>query len=325
MGRWWEETMMHLARTLSRAAPLALALLACAAAPSARAQGRLPQACDRACLSGIMDQYLAAMAAHDPSKAPLGQNVKYTENGSDLDVTLGDGLWASIAKLGDQSFRAIDPVSGQVAWQGVAYEHAIPRTVTTRLKVRDKQITEIEQVVTRDAPQAMLDAAKDWKSDPVLNGPAKGKKQARDDMRRRAESYYDAIVLSDDAIAHFTDCTRSENGRDTGKDGSCGSDFKDRRWIYMQTIRPRRISVIDEEQNVVFGFVFLNRRGDITSYTKPSGEVVTMPERNTIPGTTYAGVMIKVENDQVGKVQGIWDTMPYGMTTSWDKDGGQGR
>jgi hypothetical protein len=311
-------------RMAAHALPVAAALLALTASGSAQAQGRLPQACDRVCLSGVMDQYLGAMLAHDPSKAPLAQNVKYTENASDIDVTLGDGLWATISKYGDQSFRAIDPVSGQVALQGVAYEHAVARTFVVRLKVRDRQITEIEQVVPRLAPQKMLDAAPNWKSDPILSRPAQGPKQTRDDMRRRAESYYDAIVLSDDAIARFTDCSRNENGLQTSKE-NCGSDFKDRRWIYMQTIRPRRINVIDEAQNVVFGFVYLNRRGDIATYTKPDGTVVNMNLNDTIPGSTYAGVMIKVEDDHLAKVQGIWETLPYGLTSSWDKDGGQGR
>ena len=45
------------------------------------------EACDRACLSGIMDQYLGAMVAHDPAKAPAALNIKYTENAADLDFS----------------------------------------------------------------------------------------------------------------------------------------------------------------------------------------------------------------------------------------------
>jgi len=309
---------------LSRRSFASLCLMLAAASPAA-AQGHLPQACDRACLSGIMDQYLAAMVAHDPAKAPAALNIKYTENAADLDFSAADGLWASIGRFGDKSFRAVDPVSGQVAWQGVAFEHDTPRTVVVRLKVRDRQIVEVEQVVTREAPDAMKAAAGNWTSDPILSARvARDARTPRDDMRRRAESYFDAIVLSDDAISHFAACTRNENGRDTSKDGQCGADFKDRRWTYMQTIRPRRIDLIDEEQGVVFGYVYMNRRGEMTHYTKPNGEKVALPLISTFPATTYAGVMIKVQNDQVAKVQGIWNLMPFGMTASWDKDGGHG-
>lgn len=299
-------------------------LLLLLAAP-ASTQGRLPQGCDRACLSGVMDQYLGAMVAHDPAKAPLAIGVHYTENAADLDIGAADGLWASISRYGPRSFRAIDPVSGQVAWEGIAFEHDTARTVVIRLKVRDRQIVEIEQVVTRDAPQAMLAGAANWTSDPVLSERVpKEARMGRDEMRRRAESYWDAIILSDDGIAHFAACTRNENGRDTSKDGQCGADFKDHRWTYMQTIRPRRIDLIDEEQGVVFGYVYMNRRGEMTGYTKPNGEKVAFPLISTFPATTYAGVMVKVQNDQVGKVQGIWNLLPFGMTASWDKDGGHG-
>ncbi len=37
--------------------------------------------CDRACLEGFVDQYLAALVAQDPSKLPLAKNARYTENG----------------------------------------------------------------------------------------------------------------------------------------------------------------------------------------------------------------------------------------------------
>ena len=34
-------------------------------------------ACDRVCLTGIADRYLAALVAHDPSKAPMAPNAKF--------------------------------------------------------------------------------------------------------------------------------------------------------------------------------------------------------------------------------------------------------
>jgi hypothetical protein len=41
-------------------------------------------ACDRACLEGFVDQYLAALVAQDPSKLALAKNARYTENGQEL-------------------------------------------------------------------------------------------------------------------------------------------------------------------------------------------------------------------------------------------------
>jgi hypothetical protein len=38
------------------------------------------QECDRACLTGMMTQFIDAVVAHDPSTLPLTDNVKYTED-----------------------------------------------------------------------------------------------------------------------------------------------------------------------------------------------------------------------------------------------------
>ena len=47
--------------------------------------------CDRACLHDLTDQVFLAMAAHDASRLPLRDGVRYTENGQAL--RLNDGLW----------------------------------------------------------------------------------------------------------------------------------------------------------------------------------------------------------------------------------------
>src|SRR6476620_1978359 len=47
--------------------------------------------CDRACLEGLVDQYMDALVAHDPSKLSVARGRRNTENGQRLE--LGDGLW----------------------------------------------------------------------------------------------------------------------------------------------------------------------------------------------------------------------------------------
>jgi hypothetical protein len=36
--------------------------------------------CDRACMTALTDQYLAALVKHDPSGLPLSRGVRFTEN-----------------------------------------------------------------------------------------------------------------------------------------------------------------------------------------------------------------------------------------------------
>jgi hypothetical protein len=60
------------------------------AAPARRAGER----CDESCARPLIDGLLTAMIAHDPAKAPLDKDVRYTENGQPL--AIGDGLWRTL-------------------------------------------------------------------------------------------------------------------------------------------------------------------------------------------------------------------------------------
>lgn len=60
---------------------IALALLtACCAV------AQTPSSCDRTCMTGLVDRYLAAMVKHDPSGLPLAKGVRYTENTAEIQV-----------------------------------------------------------------------------------------------------------------------------------------------------------------------------------------------------------------------------------------------
>jgi hypothetical protein len=65
------------------------------------------ETCDRACLEGFVDQYLAVLVAQDPSKLPLAKNAGYTENGQEL--KLGDGMWGPSVTLGNYKLYFADP------------------------------------------------------------------------------------------------------------------------------------------------------------------------------------------------------------------------
>ena len=42
--------------------------------------GPIPLNCNRACLENLVNQYLTAVVAHDPSKLPVSKDVVNTEN-----------------------------------------------------------------------------------------------------------------------------------------------------------------------------------------------------------------------------------------------------
>src|SRR3954447_21515168 len=57
--------------------------------------------CDRACLKGVLDQYLAALLAHDPTRLALAPGVKFTEDNTVKSV--GEGLWRTATRA--RAFR----------------------------------------------------------------------------------------------------------------------------------------------------------------------------------------------------------------------------
>src|SRR5512134_358661 len=67
-------------------------------------------ACDGACLKGFVDGYFDALAARDPSKLPLAEEVKFTENGRVLD--LGEGFWKTAGAPVRYRDYLLDPESG---------------------------------------------------------------------------------------------------------------------------------------------------------------------------------------------------------------------
>src|ERR1051326_5169971 len=126
-------------------------LFGAAAAGSGRAQGN-PGACDRSCLEGFVDRYLDAVIAHNPKLLPLARNVKFTENGVRLEV--GDAHWKTVIGKGTYRLFVTDPEAGQVAFIGTIREEArnpegSPSALALRLKVENRQITEIETLVIR--------------------------------------------------------------------------------------------------------------------------------------------------------------------------------
>ncbi len=74
--------------------------------------------CDRACLSAIVDTYLAALVAHDPSKAPMARGARFTENTGVLEV--GEGLWVG-ASAAPTTFKIYvpDPATSQIGFLGM--------------------------------------------------------------------------------------------------------------------------------------------------------------------------------------------------------------
>jgi hypothetical protein len=309
------------------------ALLFCAMNAPAEQSG----SCDRTCLTGLVDQYLAALVRHDPTGLPLATDVKFTENTAT--IPLGDGLWVGASEA-PTTFRiyAADPVSHQAAFYGVMKEFNKPIIFALRLKMEGGKITEIEHIVVRDVRPAGL---------PNLVTPRPGlveiippdDRVSRDEMFKIANSYFDSIEQSNGDVAPYADdCVRHENGMQTttnkaptagplgaaasplakiGRLG-CAASMDTHGLMYITKVWPRRVLVLDEERGLAFSFPMFVHRGNVRSI-KISGVpgVDTIP-MNFGPIDLQAAEIFAIRNGKIHEIEAMGYLLPYNAKTGWE-------
>jgi hypothetical protein len=290
------------------------------------AQAQKTSSCDRACLEGIADQYLAAMVAHDASKAPFAKNLIFTENAIKLPPT--EGLWFTSSGLGDFRFYLCDLQEGQVAWVGIAKEHDKPVILSLRLKVVNRQITEAESIVIRDLNERNLVNLKT--SPPAFSEIlAPSERVPRQEMIRISNVYFDALdKLNDRDVPFDKECYRLENGILTagtfpgappptpGMPASpfCANGNISPMLKTIYNVHPRRIPVIDEEKGITWGIYCFNHRG-LASVKMPDGSI--QPTYFTTPNTMPMSEMFKIKNGRIRDILGFGTVMPYGIGDGW--------
>src|SRR4051812_11572462 len=76
--------------------------------------------CDRACLKGILDQYLNAVLQHKPEAVALSPGYRQTENA--VVRRPGQGIWQTAKALGKVQRRYFDTVTNTAAYFGTLDE-----------------------------------------------------------------------------------------------------------------------------------------------------------------------------------------------------------
>lgn len=298
------------------------------------------EVCGRACLEGIVDQYLAALVAHDPAQAPLANKVKFTENGQAL--ALGDGLWGTANGLGTYKLYMADPEEGTAGFIGVVKENDKPVILALRLKVKKNRIKEIESLVARDTFGALggegnagAGAAHEKQGKPkdiFLESLKPEERSARHDMIAIANSYFSGLERNNPAINVPFDpqCNRQENGVQTTNnpklnnpqaafqlfDMGCAEQFATGFFAFVTEIRNRRFVVVDEERGLVFAYAFFDHSGAVETIKLRDGRTIPSPLRS--PMTFEIAEMFKIKNGKIRQVEAVLVIVPYHMKSAWD-------
>ena len=283
--------------------------------------------CGRACLDSYVNQYLAALVAHDPSRLPLARQVKFTENGQEL--KLGDGLWGTASGIGNYKILADDPQAGEVMFMGTMLENGAPIIFNLRLKVELRRITEIETLVARKEAGSLARPENLVTPNPLFSETVPPtERRSRENMIAIANSYFSAIEKGHASYVPFDkDCNRIESGVQTTNNKQlasspdsvlglgCADQLKTRNFQPDTLIRDRRFAVIDEERGLVFVLGFFDHDATLRSYTLADGR--TVKQTRTAPWTWEIAEMFKIQDGKIMRVEAIVNTCPYGMKSGW--------
>ena len=288
-----------------------------------------PGTCDRACLEEIADRYLDAMVAHDASKAPLADDLIFTENTVKLPPT--EGLWFTASGLGNFKFYVADTETGQVVWTGIVKEHDKPVLLSVRLKVEDRRITEAESIAVRDVSEER-NLANLKSVPPGFNDfLTPSERMTREEMIRVTDIYFEALdTLDASAVPWNGNAFRIENGMVTcgtipGMAKTAAGVPASRSCISpggkvpyalktVHNVTPRRTPVVDVEKGITWGLYCFNHRG-LDTIELPDGSVIKS-YFNT-PNTMPWADMFKTKNGELHGIFAFGVMLPYGIGDGW--------
>jgi len=281
------------------------------------------------------------LLAHDPRQLPLAPDVRYTEDGQQL--AIGDGLWRTLHAKGHYRLFVDDVPAGQVAFFGTIEEDnrdpakGTPAAIALRLRIRDQQITEIEEIVIRDENAAKrIDA---MTVDPIyLQTVPASQRESRAALIATANKYFTGMQQNDGRgdYPFADDCNRVENGGQSTNvptppgqtrpdprtslvysgQWSCMEQFKSGLIHFVWRIRDRRFVAVDQERGIVYAFCFFDHAGGSTRHFKaPDGrDVVAGPVQ---PWTWEIAELFKVQGGKIHRIQALLQRSPYGMLSGW--------
>jgi len=308
-------------------------------APRADAStGSIPLNCNRACLENLVDQYLAAVVAHDPRRLPLSREVKYTENDQVMEV--GDGFWKTAEGRGNYTHIFADPEFGQVAFMGTMREAGAPLLMSLRLRVELGRISEIESIYFRPGgggPNNIAEMDKPYKPEDFwFKSIPPAQRMSRQELIAAADGYFTGLQKNDGKGINgtgtypFTNECHRENGSPTTNvprpadqpadvinafSMDCLSQFKLGYYFVVQNIHDRRYPVVDQERGIVWSHVVFDQ-GTVNQGTLSDGRLYTFRGFNR-PSSILVTEAFLIENGKIRRVEMVGPSVLYHLNSSW--------
>jgi hypothetical protein len=298
------------------------------------------------------------LIAHNPKALPMTARVKNTEDGVRLDP--GDGFWRTALAKGTYRLFVSEPEAGQVAFLGTMREVNAPMPnpviVAIRLKIENRQVSEIENLVVRDVLAATNLEKWGAPNSVFLEAIPTAQRASRAELVRVGNTYLSALEKSDGKleVPFAPGCERIQNGVQTtnnpdaiaqmtpppapGRGGpgkqpapvppkpqglqinitalGCAEQFKLGYFNFVRRVRDRRFVAVDRERGLAMVIAELD---------EPGGKYNTfkLADRREIttgparPTSLLAFEVYKIEGGKIRRVEEAQITVPYGMLSGW--------
>jgi len=261
-------------------------------------------------------------------------------------------LWRGLSEpLGAYRIDVVDPESGQIAVATVTKIGGQRYLTALRLKVRDRLIVEIEQLLANNI-QPVAEPNLIRPRPALLADVPLALRNGRVDMVRITDSYFDALTSEDSRRTFFADdCERHEMGiQTTGNakpidvvlpanvpaegqkrmrilmDGimtrSCKAQIDSGAFADLQKVEPRRPIVIDEQKGLVAAFPLFIQNGDVRA-----SKLVGYPGLDKLvpplPFSTQWIEIFKVHSNSIHEIEAtVMLPLYYGAGNGWDEGSG---
>jgi len=301
-----------------------------------------PAACDRECLIGFADAWLDALAAHDPDRLALSDDIRFVENVTR--ARIGEGLWSTAAgPATDFRIYVADTIAATVGVMTVLERRTahgvVPAQFALRLLIEDRRIVEAEHVVADVGEEADVSRLRVPRAGLTTVVP-EARQMSRSRLIEIANSYYESLDRSDGTLAPFApDCERQENGMITAGPGlppesfasvdvngrspppvarDCIGQMSSRRFAYIDSIDNRRIFA-DPQLGLAMGFSHFRQsmsRGPHLMIAADGSEVMWDEQRE--PYDLPAAHIFRLADGEIHEVEAIGIFVPYGAATGWE-------
>ena len=296
--------------------------------------------CDRPCLQAVADGYLKALVAHDPKLLSLDEHVRFTENGQELQ--LGDGFWNTASGVGAAQQFYPDPQTQQITFVGTMREFDNLVLMATRLKVRDRRISEVETLFYRKG------AGPEWSDAGVDASNSRGaadsawlaavpapQRATREQLTGIALTWLNALPHYDAKVTLpiGDDCVRYENGaRVSGNPRlligdshfnlaalGCRQQLLSGYFSSISRIHHRRVVAVDPDLGTVVLWANLDQAGT---------RALRLADGHTLasrvleqPASTEVLVVLRIEGGSLRHIQMLTLSVPYHMSPGWEDPG----